>query len=222
MPDSTSAPNGPENPSTPPGILEEARETAREGNGYNSQAVRSAIEQEFQDIFDGNRPYDWQLDVTEALILGQDCIAIAGTGSGKTMPFGMPFMHPDYRDRTVLILSPLNELEAEQVRALPPYHSFPSSYVVPQAERLKKMRLTATAVNGEVYSPDLHKVSTLFLWKAFPDVNSSAGHRVRSLSMSSHFSRNVPSSPVVLATHSIARFRQTPSRNHCRRGPLYL
>ena len=122
MPESESTFNAPKDPSPPSGLLEKAREAAREDNGYDSQAVRSVIEQEFQDIFDSNRPYDWQLDVTEALILGQDCIAIAGTGSGKTMPFGMPFMHPDYRNRTVLILSPLNELEVEQVRALPSHH----------------------------------------------------------------------------------------------------
>ena len=116
MPESPSTSNAPEDHSPRSSILEEAREAARSDNGYDSQAVRSVIEQKFQDLYHGNRPYDWQLDVTEALILGRDCIAIAGTGSGKTMPFGMPFSHPSYRDRTVLILSPLNELEAEQVR----------------------------------------------------------------------------------------------------------
>ena len=34
MPDSTSMSNAPEDPSPPSGVLEEAREAAREGNGY--------------------------------------------------------------------------------------------------------------------------------------------------------------------------------------------
>ena len=72
------------------------------------------IEDQFRAIYDNNKPYDWQLDVAKALILCQDCKAIARTASGKTMPFGMLLMHPDFRDRIVLVLSPLNKLEAEQ------------------------------------------------------------------------------------------------------------
>jgi hypothetical protein len=40
--------------------------------------------------------YDWQVDVSEALLLGPDCSVIARTGAGsgaaagKTMPFVMP------------------------------------------------------------------------------------------------------------------------------------
>ena len=108
--------------SPPSDILTEAREAAREDRNYDSAAVRRVIEDQFRAIYDNNKPYDWQLDVAEALILGQDCIAIAGTGSGKTMPFGMPLMHPEFQDRIVLVLSPLNELEAEQVRILPLLH----------------------------------------------------------------------------------------------------
>jgi superfamily II DNA/RNA helicase len=120
-----SLPSEPVNDTTPPSdVLKEAREAARKDRNYDSAAVRRVIEDQFREIYDNNKPYDWQLDVAEALILGQDCIAIAGTGSGKTMPFGMPLMHPDYQDRIVLVLSPLNELEVEQVRTFPHLRCF--------------------------------------------------------------------------------------------------
>lgn len=32
-------------------------------------------------------PREWQLDIAESLHLGIDCIAVAGTGAGKTLPF---------------------------------------------------------------------------------------------------------------------------------------
>ena len=57
--------------------------------------------------------YDWQLDVAEAIILGLYSIVIAGTGSGKTMPFMMPLlMDPT---KKIIIISPLKVLELDQV-----------------------------------------------------------------------------------------------------------
>lgn len=47
---------------------------------------------EFTRVFDGRQPYDWQIDVTEAILLCIDCMVIAGTGAGKTMPFVMPLL----------------------------------------------------------------------------------------------------------------------------------
>ena len=61
-----------------------------------------------------NEPYCWQVDITEAITLGLDCILIAGTG--KTMPFGMPLLLDTSRKKMVIVISPLNELELEQVR----------------------------------------------------------------------------------------------------------
>ena len=59
------------------------------------------------------RPYDWQLDVAEALLVGLDSIVIAqaGAGSGKTIPFMLPLLiHPE---KMVLILSPLKVLQQD-------------------------------------------------------------------------------------------------------------
>ena len=58
-------------------------------------------------------PYGWQLDVTEALLLGLDSVVIAGTGSGKTIPFMLPLMlRPN---GPLLIISPLKVLQSDQV-----------------------------------------------------------------------------------------------------------
>lgn len=50
-----------------------------------------------QDIFSWRTPYDWQLDAAEALILGFDCVVVAGTGAGKTIPFTLPLFVRDSR-----------------------------------------------------------------------------------------------------------------------------
>jgi hypothetical protein len=47
----------------------------------------------FKKAFNELKPYTWQGDVTEAILLGLDCAAEAGTGSGKTMPFLMPHQY---------------------------------------------------------------------------------------------------------------------------------
>ena len=65
-------------------LLEDARLTASTSDeAYDSRKTRSAITQLFE-ARSGKTPYDWQLDVTEAMLLGLDSIVIAGTGSGKT------------------------------------------------------------------------------------------------------------------------------------------
>lgn len=94
-------------------ILEAAREEAKKKSRYNPTVTREKICKEFRDRFNSHEPYDWQLNVAEALHLGLDCSVVAGTGAGKTMPFVMPlFAEPT---KHVLIISPLNALEEDQV-----------------------------------------------------------------------------------------------------------
>jgi ATP-dependent helicase YprA (DUF1998 family) len=58
-------------------------------------------------------PREWQLDVAEALLLGIDTVVIAGTGSGKTIPFMLLLvLNPE---KMVLIISPLKVLQCDQV-----------------------------------------------------------------------------------------------------------
>ena len=62
---------------------------------------------------DGMVAYEWQLDVGEALKLGLDCSVIAGTGAGKAIPFILPLLAE--KKMAVIIISPLNALEGDQV-----------------------------------------------------------------------------------------------------------
>ena len=96
-------------------LLNSARESAMKSRDYNYAATRHSIESQFWAIFSGNPSYSWQVDVTEALLLGVDCIVIARTGSGKTMLFWMPLLLNEAKKKMVVVISPLNELEAEQV-----------------------------------------------------------------------------------------------------------
>ncbi|PCH44251.1 hypothetical protein WOLCODRAFT_76312 [Wolfiporia cocos MD-104 SS10] len=97
-------------------LLEAAREAAYKTRQYSSAETRAKLTAEFKRIFGPDKaPYDWQLDVTEAILLGLDAIVIAGTGAGKTMPFAIPLLLDEQRNKMILILSPLNELEKDQV-----------------------------------------------------------------------------------------------------------
>ena len=93
--------------------LEVARQNATQKRAYNSNGTRTTLTEEFRRRTT-KEPYPWQLDVSEALILGLDCIVLAGTGAGKTMPFIMPlFVYPK---KCVIIVCPLIELQENQVR----------------------------------------------------------------------------------------------------------
>ncbi|KZT04200.1 uncharacterized protein LAESUDRAFT_658275 [Laetiporus sulphureus 93-53] len=121
-------------------FLKAACEQAAKTRRYSSEATRAEIVQQFRRVFDDLELYDWQVDVTEALLLGMDCTVIGGTGAGKTMPFVMPLLLDQTKKKMVLIISPLNELEYDQ------------------EARFVKLGITATAVNGDVYDKRLHKV----------------------------------------------------------------
>ncbi|RXW15756.1 hypothetical protein EST38_g10098 [Candolleomyces aberdarensis] len=114
--------------------LSEARKKAQAGHGFSSEKTRADIVLEFTARF-GKAPYEWQVDVTEALILGLDSVVIAGTGFGKTMPFMMALLK-DRKAKTVII-SPLKVLQQDQVR------------------RFRKMGISAVAVNGDTWSNQL-------------------------------------------------------------------
>ena len=94
-------------------LLDEARLAKSNSEaGYDSQHTRSTITELFK-ARSGKTPYDWQLDVTEAILLGLDSTVIAGTGSGKTIPFMLPLLaHPE---KIMIIISPLKVLQRDQV-----------------------------------------------------------------------------------------------------------
>ena len=55
--------------------------------GYDSTQIRREISRLLSASSLRNNPFDWQLDVIKALLLGLNSVVIAGTGSGKTIPF---------------------------------------------------------------------------------------------------------------------------------------
>jgi ATP-dependent helicase YprA (DUF1998 family) len=63
----------------------------------------------------GNYPYQWQLDVAEAIHLLMHVVVIAPTGAGKTIPFILPLLIEGAEHGMVLIISPLQELQNDQV-----------------------------------------------------------------------------------------------------------
>jgi ATP-dependent helicase YprA (DUF1998 family) len=98
--------------------LETSRDEATLSRGYDPEKTRAAICKKFSESCDGKEPYTWQVDVCEALLLGLDSLVIAPTGSGKTMPFIMPLLMDQTCRKIVIIISPLNALEYDQVRSL--------------------------------------------------------------------------------------------------------
>ncbi|PCH45072.1 hypothetical protein WOLCODRAFT_78344 [Wolfiporia cocos MD-104 SS10] len=97
-------------------MLNVACTAAEKNRQYSSADTCRLITEKFQDVFGPDRvPYDWQLNVTEALLLHLDSVVIAGTGSGKTMPFALVLMADETEKKVVIVISPLNELEKDQV-----------------------------------------------------------------------------------------------------------
>ena len=93
-------------------VLEEAR---RSKKNYNSQAAREALTSAVKAAFNQNTLRDFQLDVAEAIILGLDATVIAGTGSGKTLPWAMPLLLDENQGRACLVISPLKALQVDHV-----------------------------------------------------------------------------------------------------------
>ena len=83
--------------------------------GYNSQATRRTLAESVTARCPAINPYDWQIDVAEAVALGLDATVIAGTGSGKTLPWALPLLLEENREKICLVISPLNELETDHV-----------------------------------------------------------------------------------------------------------
>ncbi|KAI9069772.1 P-loop containing nucleoside triphosphate hydrolase protein, partial [Trametes sanguinea] len=119
-------------------VLQHARDAAQKAYKYNSVAMRDSMVKEFRERMGGKDPYQWQLDVAEAILLRLDCTVIAGTGSGKTMPFIMPAFVEE--QQVYIIVSPLNALETDQ------------------AERFRKLQVSAAVLNGTTFTTDLLKV----------------------------------------------------------------
>ena len=66
----------------------------------------------------GHPPHCWQLDVAEAVFLGLDVFLIAETGAGKTWTFVGALLANETKKKKLIVVSPLNELQKDQVSTL--------------------------------------------------------------------------------------------------------
>jgi hypothetical protein len=94
--------------------LDRARTAAASSREYNSDLTRAEMTRIFGERSGGQVPYPWQLDVSEAFLLGLNCVVIAGTGAGKTTPFLLPLLVE--KNKKIIIISPLKALQRDQVR----------------------------------------------------------------------------------------------------------
>jgi hypothetical protein len=60
-------------------VLQAAWDAAKISRQYCSARTRTELVTSFKAALNGLEPYSWQLDIMEAILLGLECIAIAGT-----------------------------------------------------------------------------------------------------------------------------------------------
>ncbi|TDL17181.1 P-loop containing nucleoside triphosphate hydrolase protein [Rickenella mellea] len=111
-----------------------AKKTLDDDQPYSSSSFRATMKQKIEKLCKVS-PYDWQLDVSEALCLGLDTLLLAATGEGKSLPFIAPLLHDN--NALILIISPLNALEEDL------------------AKRFTGMGFPSIAVNGETWNAKL-------------------------------------------------------------------
>ena len=98
-------------------------------------------------------PYDWQLDVTEVILLGHDSVVVASTGAGKTMPFMMPLMLN--KSKKVIIVLLLKILQVDQVQDIL-ILLWGNSFL--QVKWFEKMQIETGAVKSDTWDLKLHQV----------------------------------------------------------------
>ena len=177
--------------------LEAARTAAVQAQGYNSKATRQAINDQFKRVFDGKDAFKWQLDTTEALLLGLDCVVIAGTGAGKTMPFAMPLLIEGTNSKMILIISPLNALQLEQVNSMLSELFFPCSFMCRLRDFIawasQQQLLTVMCTRPNYIRQVLEMLSGTY--KHLPDFRQSSPNNLGSFSRPPRCVWNMRSSP---------------------------
>ncbi|KAH9857945.1 P-loop containing nucleoside triphosphate hydrolase protein [Lenzites betulinus] len=152
--------------------LRKARQKHFSASGYNSAETRKLMVDSFETRSGGKRPYKWQLDVAEAFLLGLDCIVIAGTGSGKTIPYLLPLLLPQNAHKTLPVISPLKSLQRDQ------------------AKRFRKLGVSARAVNGDTWTKELaaeitsNSFRALFMGPEMSLKNPAARETLRDMGLS--------------------------------------
>jgi superfamily II DNA/RNA helicase len=98
-------------------VLERARQDAFKDFGYNTEATQRDLASQCEK-YCGYTPKEWQINISEALLLKINSVLIAGTGAGKTTPFVLPLMENFERrseqQSMLLLISPLKVLQTDQ------------------------------------------------------------------------------------------------------------
>ena len=106
-------------------ILEKARRRARETRQYDSEKTRAGLTQVFKLVYPGQSPLYWQLDIAEALILKLDCLLSIETGADMTISMVLALLLPENENKSIIILSPMKEMQRRQARRSSPYMTTP-------------------------------------------------------------------------------------------------
>jgi superfamily II DNA helicase RecQ len=112
--------------------------TTRSTSHWTIAEIRSVVEVRFN-----KRPCWLQIKIALALYAGNDVVACAATGAGKTLSFWIPLLMAleDGRDKMSIVVTPLNLLGKQNVK------------------ELEKAGLAAIAVSGENANADTFQVS---------------------------------------------------------------
>jgi ATP-dependent helicase YprA (DUF1998 family) len=109
-------------------VLDQTRSEVERDRKYDSIAVRELMSDEcFKST--GKISYEWQLDISEAILLRLDSVLIAGTGAGKTLPFVLPLLADKTGRSKIIIILTLNELEKDQVSIIEHLSSIECAYM---------------------------------------------------------------------------------------------
>ena len=89
-------------------VVPEPRDKAAQKSSYDWKLTHGRLYSEFKKRF-GADAHEWQIQVTEAILLGLDSVVIAGTGSGHLlcllwlMPHEKYLLYLHYINNTVLV-----------------------------------------------------------------------------------------------------------------------
>ncbi|KZT65032.1 hypothetical protein DAEQUDRAFT_769185 [Daedalea quercina L-15889] len=140
--------------------LEIARDAAHEARGYDPQAARARISEELKNVVDETELSDWHVDMTEAIMLGLDCV-LTGLDTGvdglvRVRQFAMPLLVDETKRKMVVIITPQGGLKNYQVNLVFEFMAAEVTRYV-QSQQIRDMGLSLITVRDEKYTKEVHE-----------------------------------------------------------------